>query len=436
MGSGNLYNNKSKGYKMYALVDCNNFYVSCERLFQPALKNKPVVVLSNNDGCVIARSDEAKALGIVMGTPAYMSEKLFRQHNVKVFSSNYTLYGDLSDRVMKKLASFVPRMELYSIDEAFLDLSELLYHDLLDLGIKIRKTITQSLGIPVTVGIAPTKTLAKMANRYAKKRFKDVGVFYSISNELTDEMLKATDVEDIWGIGKQYAMLLRQNGFRTAKDVTKIPGDWMRNKMSVVGLRLWSELNGIPSIEWEYQPKNKKNICTSRSFATSTSDISIVKEAISNHAATCALKLRNQHSTCRYVNVFILTNPHKPELKQYQGSITLQCEKETNFTKDIIGYALKGLDIIYRPDGYIYMKAGVMVLDLVTENAMQLNLFNQTDIRKEKQLALTVDEVNQDMGKDTVRMAVQRFERRYRLRAEKLSKKYTTDITQILKVKI
>ncbi len=421
---------------MFALVDCNNFYVSCERLFQPKLYGKPVVVLSNNDGCVIARSDEAKALGIVMGTPAYMSEGLFKQHKVKVFSSNYTLYGDLSDRVMKILASFVPKMELYSIDEAFLDLSEMLYHDLLDLGIKIRKAIMQNLGIPVTVGIAPTKTLAKMANRYAKKRFKDVGVFYAISKELINEMLQATDVEDIWGIGKQYAILLKRNGFRTAKDVTKIPAEWMRNKMSVVGLRLWNELNGVPSIEWEYKPKDKKNICKSRSFGFSTSDISILREAVSNYAAICALKLRNQNSTCRYVNVFIHTNPHKPELKQYQGSITLQCEKETNLTQDIIGYALKGLDIIYKPGGYIYMKAGVMVLDLVTENAVQLNLFDQRDRSKEKQLTATVDKVNTEMGQDTVRMAVQRFERRYRLRAEKLSKKYTTDIKQILKVKI
>jgi DNA polymerase V len=421
---------------MFALVDCNNFYVSCERLFQPKLNGKPVVVLSNNDGCVIARSDEAKALGIVMGAPAYMSEKLFREHRVKVFSSNYTLYGDLSDRVMKILASFVPQLELYSIDEAFLDMSEMLYHDLLELGIRIRKTVMQDLGIPVTVGIAPTKTLAKMANRYAKKKFKDVGVFYAVSKELIDELLKATEVEDIWGIGKQYAMLLRQNGFRTASDVTKIPADWMRNKMSVIGLRLWNELHGIPSMEWEYKPKDKKNICTSRSFARSTNDISILREAVSNHAATCALKLRNQHSTCRYVQVFILTNPHKPELPQYQGSITLQCEKETSLTQDIIGYALKGLDIIYQPGGYIYMKAGVMVLDLVTENAVQLSLFDQRDRSKEKSLASTVDQVNVDMGKDTVRMAVQRFERRYRLRADRLSKKYTTDIRQILKIKI
>src|SRR5687767_4759950 len=195
--------------KMFALVDCNNFYASCERLFQPKLNDKPVVVLSNNDGCVIARSDEAKALGIVMGTPAYMSEGLFRKNDVYVFSSNYTLYGDLSERVMKTLTLFV----LYSIDEAFLDMGELVYSDLLKLGITIRKTVMQNIGIPVTIGIAPTKTLAKMANRYAKKKFKDVGVFYAANDTLINEMLEFTEVEDIWGIGRQYALLLRKNGF-------------------------------------------------------------------------------------------------------------------------------------------------------------------------------------------------------------------------------
>src|SRR5688572_11262153 len=204
---------------MFALIDCNNFYASCERLFQPKLNHKPVVVLSNNDGCVIARSDEAKALGIVMGTPAYMSEDLFRKNDVSVFSSNYTLYGDLSERVMKTLSEFIPRMEVYSIDEAFLDMSELYYANLLELGIKIRKTVIQNVGIPVSIGIAPTKTLAKMANRYAKKKYKDVGVFYAADNKLINEMLAFTDVEDIWGIGRQYAILLRNNGINTAKDV-------------------------------------------------------------------------------------------------------------------------------------------------------------------------------------------------------------------------
>ena len=243
---------------MYALIDCNNFYVSCERLFQPKLNGKPVVVLSNNDGCVIARSDEAKALGIVMGTPAYMSEELFKKNDVKVFSSNYTLYGDLSERVMKTLALFIPKIEIYSIDEAFLDMSELMYQDLLQLGVTIRKTVMQDIGIPVSIGIAPTKTLAKMANRYAKKKFKDVGVFYAANDRLVNEMLEFTEIEDIWGIGRQYSLLMRKNGFKTAKDVVSIPPDWVRANLSVVGLRLWNELRGMPCLEWEVEPKQKK----------------------------------------------------------------------------------------------------------------------------------------------------------------------------------
>lgn len=421
---------------MFALIDCNNFYASCERLFQPKLNYKPVVVLSNNDGCVVARSDEAKALGILMGTPAYMSEKLFRENDVQVFSSNYTLYGDISERVMKTLSLFIPRMEIYSIDEAFLDMSELDYTDLLVLGGTIRKTIMQHIGIPVTIGIAPTKTLAKMANRYAKKKYKDVGVFYAANQRLINEMLAFIDVEDIWGIGKQYALLLRKNGFKTALDVVNIPGDWIRDNLTVVGLRMWKELTGVPCIEWEFEPKKKKNICTSRSFGSLTNDYSIVKEAVSNYAAACAMKLRKEQSVCRSVNVFLSTNPHKAEHKQYSHSITIQCETPTNLTREIIGYALKGLDIIFKTKDYYYMKCGVMVLNLVPETQVQLNIFDNADRTKDKMLAKVMDDVNNEMGKDTIRMAVQRFDRRYRLRAEKLSKKYTTDFNELLKVKI
>ena len=406
---------------MFALIDCNN---------------KPVVVLSNNDGCVIARSDEAKSLGIVMGTPTYMSEKFFRQHNVHVFSSNYTLYGDLSERVMKTLSLFIPQLEIYSIDEAFLDMSELVYFDLLPLGVTIRRTVMQNTGIPVTIGIAPTKTLSKMANRYAKKKFKDVGVFYAANEDLINEMLEFTEVEDIWGIGRQYALLVRRNGFKTAKDFISIPQDWVRANLSVVGLRLWHELRGTPAIDWEFEPKAKKNICTSRSFGSLTNDYSIVAEALSNHAATCTLKLRNDKTVCKAINIFLATNPHKAEQVQYSHSITIQCETATNLTKEIIGYALKGLEIIFKKGNYYYMKCGVMVLNLIPETQVQLNMFDTMDITKDKKLAKVIDTVNNSMGKDTIRMAVQRFERRYKLRAEKLSNKYTTNIEEILKVKI
>ena len=421
---------------MYALVDCNNFYASCERLFQPKYNKQPVVVLSNNDGCVIARSDEAKALGIVMGAPAYMSQELFSKYNVAVFSSNYTLYGDMSNRVMKTLATFVPRLELYSIDETFLDMSELGFKDLGKLGFEIKATVTRNTGIPVSVGIAPTKALAKMANRYAKKNFKQTGVYYAASPTLINEMLEFTAVGDIWGIGHQYALLLKKNGVDTAKDFVNFNRDWIRTNMSVVGLRLWNELRGVPSIEWEFEPKPKQNICTSRSFGKLTNDFSIIKEAVSNYAASCAEKLRKQKSVCRYINVFISTNPHKINHKQYKHSITIQCGTATNLSSEIISYALKGLEIIFQSKDYLFMKVGVMVLDIIPECEVQINIFDTKDRTKDKRALDAMDKINRLYGTGTVRIAVQRFDKRFRLRADHLSKKYTTRLSEVVNIKI
>ena len=421
---------------MYALVDCNNFYASCERLFQPKYNKQPVVVLSNNDGCVIARSDEAKALGIVMGAPAYMSQELFSKYNVAVFSSNYTLYGDMSNRVMKTLASFVPRLELYSIDETFLDMSELGFKDLDKLGFEIKATVTRNTGIPVSVGIAPTKALAKMANRYAKKNFKQTGVYYAASQTLINEMLEFTAVGDIWGIGHQYGLLLKKNGVDTAKDFVNFNPDWIRTNMSVVGLRLWNELRGVPSIEWEFEPKPKQNICTSRSFGKLTNDFSIIKEAVSNYAASCAEKLRKQKSVCRYINVFISTNPHKINHKQYKHSITIQCDTATNLSSEIISYALKGLEIIFQSKDYLFMKVGVMVLDIIPECEVQINMFDTKDRTKDKRALDAMDKINRLYGTGTVRIAVQRFDKRFRLRADHLSKKYTTRLSEVVNIKI
>ena len=420
---------------MYALVDCNNFYASCERLFQPKLEHRPVVVLSNNDGCTIARSDEAKQIGIEMGTPAFELTDTFSKYNVAVFSSNYTLYGDLSDRVMKTLITFVPKMEVYSIDEAFLDMSDLVYTDLAKLGMDIKQTIKKNVGLPVCVGIAPTKTLAKMANRYAKKKYKKLGVFYAANQELINEMLLFTSVEDIWGIGRQYAALLKKNGIHTEMDVTNIPEEWMRANMTVVGQRLWNELRGTASIEWEYEAPPKKNICTSRSFGKLTGDKTILMEAASNYAALCAAKLRSQKSCAKVIHVFINTNQHKTDQPQYARSISLEFETPTNLTGEIISYALKGLDIIYKP-GYLFKKVGIMMFGLIPEDQIQKSLFDTKDRPKSKELMKTVDKLNKLLGRDAVRMAAQGFERRYKLRADYLSKKYTTNINEILKVKI
>ncbi len=420
---------------MYALVDCNNFYASCERVFQPKLIGRPVVVLSNNDGCVIARSDEAKALGIVMGTPLFMVKEELKQHNVKVFSSNYTLYGDMSDRVMTTLSGFVPQLEIYSIDEAFLDMHNLPYEDLLKLGGRIRTTILRNTGIPTCVGIAPTKTLAKMANRYAKKRYKNIGVFWAANKELVDEMLRYTEVGDIWGIGRQYAMLLNRSGFKTAADLVKAPVDWIRQKMSVVGLRLLNELKGIPSIQWELEPAAKKNICTSRSFGNRITEKNELAIAVSNYAAACALKLRTQKSCAGRLNLFIQTNPHKPEEGQYARSIDIDLLRPTNSTSEIIRFALKALDMIYK-SGYKYMKAGVILNDLVPQSQVQTSLFDTMDRLKDDKVMDAMDKINQAFGRETVRMAVQGFDRRYKMKAEYISQRYTTNYNELLNIRI
>lgn len=420
---------------MYALVDCNNFYCSCERVFNPKLNGRPVVVLSNNDGCVIARSEEAKALGIAMGTPAFMIESTFRRHNVAVFSSNYTLYGDMSDRVMKTLARFVPRLEIYSIDEAYLDLNGLTYHDLLTLGPTIRKTVVRDTGIPVSVGIAPTKTLAKMANHFAKKRFREIGVYYAGTVDLIEHMLQETAVEDICGVGRRHSLRLKANKITTALQFVNMPSAWVRTHMGVVGLRLQNELKGIPSVENEFEPKKKKNICNSRSFGERLTDKADIQEAVANYAANCARKLREQQSCCRRIQVFIQTNPHKTDEEQYMQAIDIELERASNNTSEIIKYAIKGLNLIFR-QGLRYMKAGVTVMDLVFEKEVQATLFEAGDRKNNKKVMDTLDRINRDLGKEAVRFAVQGFEKRYSLQAANLSPQYTTNFGDILKVRI
>lgn len=419
---------------MYALVDCNNFYVSCERVFNPGLIGKPVIVLSNNDGCAISRSDEAKALGIEMGAvPHLLKDKINVQH-VKMFSSNYTLYGDMSDRVMKTLSSFVPRIEIYSIDEAFLDMGNMPYTDLLQLGMTIKKTIFKNVGIPVCVGIAPTKALAKMANRYAKKTNKAVGVHWAANQYLIDEMLHYTEVGDVWGIGRQYALMLNRSGIKTAMDFTRAPEDFVRSTMSVVGLRLHNELKGIASIAWEFELPAKKNICTGRSFGSMISDKNLIKEAMSNYAATCALKLRNQKSAAKELKVFVHTNPHRLQDQQYFRSVVIQFETATNSTPDIIKYALKGFEIIFK-EGIKYMKCGVELRGFVPEDQLQLNMFDIVDNGKNKKAIAALDKINKSLGKDLVRFGIQGFEKKYKARAAHLSPCYTTNINHVIKIK-
>ena len=409
-------------------MDCNNFYASCERVFNPALNGKPIVVLSNNDGCVIARSNEAKVLGIKMGVPAYQIKDLVSSHEVAVFSSNYTLYGDMSGRVMSILAGLAPEIEVYSIDEAFINLDGI--QDIQLLGTDIVNKVTRGTGIPVSLGMAPTKTLTKVANKFAKK--------YSAYNRLciidTEEKrikaLKLTDITDVWGIGRRQAAKLEKQRVKTAYDFTQLSGSWVRKNMTVVGERTWKELRGISCIDMESAPPAKKQICTSRSFGKMLTDIDTMSEAIATHASTCAKKLRQQKSYAMSLMVFIHTNNFREDLPQYWKNTVIHLPVPTNDTLEIVHYALTGLKTIFI-QGYQYKKAGVIITE-ITEGA-QMGLFDKIDRTKREQLMQTIDQIN---GKHSqlVKLAIQGSGRDWKLKQEQLSQRYTTDINEILTI--
>lgn len=419
---------------MIAIVDCNNFYASCERVFNPKLENKPVVVLSNNDGCVIARSEEAKALGIQMGALAFQMEDFFIKNKVAVFSSNYTLYGSLSNRVIKTLASFIADVETYSIDEAFLDLSNYYNTNFFDLGITIRKAVKDNVGIPVTIGIAPTKTLAKMANRYAKKQCRDIGVYSLDTPEKTDLVLNYTEIGDIWGIGSAHKRRLLQEGIKTAADFIKLPHDWVRSNMTVVGERMLNELKGNPCIDWELEPPSKKGICTARSFGKLLSNKQDIAEALANYTHSCAVKLRKQKSCTNTLNVFLQTNTHRTQDKQYFNSITIQLPVATNTSNELIKYANQGFEKIFQ-QGYNYKKVGIMLSNLIPDTQVQFGLFDTANRERDNKLMKTLDTCNIRFGKDLVRFATQGYNKNWKLKQERLSPCYTTNIHQILTIK-
>lgn len=419
---------------MIALVDVNNFYASCERMFDPSLNGRPIVVLSNNDGCAIARSDEAKALGVQMGSPAFMIEETLAKNNVAVFSSNYALYGSMSERVMTVLKSFAPNVEVYSIDEAFLDLSGLKYVDLFSLAVEIRETVMSHTGLPISIGIAPTKALAKMANKFAKKRKKAVGVHLAIDQPQIDELLNQTPVGDIWGIGGQYSKFLEQNNITTAADLLKAPEEWVRRTMTVVVQRLIYELKGIRAIKLEDLPPPKKNICTSRSFGTLLSTHQQLQSPVASHAATCARKLRKEKSCATKIHVFVQTNPFRSGDQQYFGGITIPLNVASNSSSELIKFAMKALSLVYKP-GYNYQKCGVMVLDLVPEQTIQLGLFDKRDREKDEKLMKALDKANKALGKDMVRYGSHGYGQHWKLKASKLSPCYTTRLDQIMNVK-
>lgn len=414
---------------MYGLLDCNNFYASCERVFNPSLNGKPVVVLSNNDGCVIARSNEAKALGIKMGIPAYQIKDLVSNHGVAVFSSNYTLYGDMSGRVMSMLAELSPEIEVYSIDEAFLNLHGI--RDLDIIGRKMIDRVTRGTGIPVSLGVAPTKTLAKIANKFAKKYPAYNQLCIIDSEEKRIKALQLTEIGDVWGIGRRQAAKLQKEGIKTAYDFTRFSGSWVRKNMTVVGERTWKELQGISCIDMETAPPAKKQICTSRSFGKMLTDIETISEAIASHASTCAKKLRHQHSYASSLMVFIHTNNFREDLPQYWRNIVLHFPVPTNDTQEIVRYALSGLKSIFLNE-YQYKKAGVIITE-ITEGA-QLGLFDRVDRDKQERLMQAIDKINGEHG-NNIKLAVQGTGRGWKLKQEQLSGHYTTNLNQIINIK-
>ena len=418
---------------MYGLVDCNNFYASCERVFNPALNNKPVVVLSNNDGCVIARSNEAKAVGIPMGAPAFEFEELFVKHDVKVFSANFALYGDMSSRVMDLLKGYCPEIEIYSIDEAFLNFKSFTKnYDLKAYGEKMAYHVRKATGIPVSVGFAPTKALAKVANRIAKKYPEQTkGVFVMDTLEKRIKALKWLKIEDVWGVGRQHAKRLNAIGVVNAYDFTELNDQWIKKNMAIVGVRLQKELKGIETLGLE-EKAPKKNIATTRSFDRSYANISDLQERVSTFVVISAEKLRRQNSCCNAVMVFLNTNFFRADQPQYNKSIVVRLPYATNSSIDITKYALQGLEIIFK-SGYQYKKAGVMLLDFCNENEIQHTLF-ETPNPQHKILMTTVDKLNATIGQQKVKLAIQDKDRVWKMKQEKLSRRFTTKLNEVIDI--
>lgn len=376
----------------FALVDCNNFYASCERLFRPELKNRPVAVLSNNDGCIVARSQELKALGIKTGTPLFKVLPLLRQHRVHIFSSNYTLYGDISARVMQTLEELSPSLEIYSIDEAFLDLSG--YSDPGVYGEEIRATVYKNVGIPVSVGIAPTKTLAKLANYAAKKYPATGGVVNLIDAQRQQRLLAITPVAEVWGVGRQLSASLNNLGITTALELAQLNRRQLRRSYSVVLERTVRELNGESCLDLEHAPAAKQQIICSRSFGSRISDYASLRETICEFAARAAQKLRHERQLASNVNVFIRTSPFINGAAQYANSASIRLAYASSDSGAIIAAATTALDSIYKAD-YPYAKAGVMLTDFCSSRRRQLNLFQApAQTAQRDKLMQAIDKIN------------------------------------------
>ena len=409
---------------MFALVDCNNFYVSCERVFNPYLINQPVVVLSNNDGCIIARSNEAKALNIPMGAPFHIYRDFINAHRVKVYSSNYPLYGDMSNRVMMSLAEFNPNLEVYSIDEAFLKFNQTSGTDSRRGALKIKESIFKWTGIPVSIGLGPTKTLAKIANTFAKRN-NHHGVFDLSSKTKQEETLKDINIENIWGISKRWGSKLRMIGIGNALQLRDSSPRRIRQYLGVVVERIVYELQGVACLDInEILPK--KNIVCSRSFGNVISEKIILKQFIVEHTIRACEKMRNQNTRAQSVYIFLKTNKFNKE-KQYNGGIVLGLNTPCGDTAQIIKLTSSAVDMIYRP-GYLYQKAGIMLLDLIPEGINQYDFFENTNYSLSDKRMKVVDLLNKKFGAGTIANGGLRSKNKEKWDSKKyyLSPRYTT----------
>jgi DNA polymerase V len=413
-----------------ALVDCNNFYVSCERVFDPRLEGVPVVVLSNNDGCAVARSNEVKALGIKMGEPWFKMKDVAKRHGIVALSSNYTLYGDMSARVMSILSAFSPNQEIYSIDECFLDLDGFDPLTLIEYGQKIRQTVKQGVGIPVCVGIAATKTLAKLANHCAKKGFAGsdgVCDFGRLNKQELSDLFSGIPVGEVWGIGRRITAKLQQLGIETIEDLRCADPEYIRQQFSIVVERTVKELNGVPCIELEEAGVARQQIMVSRSFGSEVTQLSDLAESISYYTSLAAEKLRHDGSVAASLCVLIRTNHFKVDVPQYSRSIIVPLPRPSDDTTKLIHASLQGLKQIYR-DGYGYKKSGVLLMGLQPKGSMQQTLFDDpVEQAKSDSMMSIMDAINRKMGKGSVAVASSGIRPKWAMRRERKSPSYTTE---------
>ncbi|MDO8262792.1 MAG: Y-family DNA polymerase [Gallionella sp.] len=423
-----------------ALIDCNNFYVSCERLFQPKLEGKPVVVLSNNDGCVVSRSQEAKDLGIKMGAPWFQLKDLARRHGIIALSSNYTLYADLSNRVMRLLSQWSPDQEIYSIDESFLDLTGM--SDLIRYAQTMRSTIKQCVGIPVCVGIASSKTLAKLANHIAKKqqRYDSVCDFNAMSAPELDALLAQIEAGEVWGVGRRSTSRLQQMGINSVLELKRAPAKRIRAEFGVVLERTVAELNGEACLELDDVTPPRQQIICSRSFGVPVSLLPDLEQAVIAYTSRAAEKLRSQHSLAGGIQVYIRTNPHKANSHkecepQYQQARLLPLFEHTNDTRLLCRAALSGLRHIYR-SGYAYQKAGVMLTEIIPAAARPRTLFDDVAAQqKSASLMATLDRINRRMGSGTVQLLGEGVRKSWSMRRGNMSQRYTTEWDELAVVR-